>query len=146
MHELWMSIDPGTTITGTALWSKNILKSYSFLEIKKGEWFERIYEIGQAIKILKVEFLVIELPEVWNNNKSANSYDSQSLIKLSISVGYYAGIMGCKFIFIPAKQWKGQLPKLVTKNRMIKKYNLPNNLPFDVYDAIGLGDYYVDKH
>lgn len=89
--------------------------------------------------------IVIEQPQLWGSYKSTASLHSGALLGLHILTGalYWWGTTHVKEVhLIPVTEWKGQLPKSVTRKRMEKKYDVKFET-FDESDAVGLGDYFI---
>jgi hypothetical protein len=122
-------------------------------EVKKLELVDRMrYVLTELNELVlnsdidfSVECLVVEKPEPWGSYKSLASSRSGSLEILTILTGALAGwciSQGIGICFIKVSQWKGQLPKHMTKKRMERKYNVTFETT-DEADAVGLGDWYL---
>jgi hypothetical protein len=118
-------------------------------KVKKLEFVDRmryvLTELNELVIDSDVECLVIEKPEPWGSYKSLASSRSGSLEILTILTGALAGWcigQGLEVRFIKVSQWKGQLPKHMTKKRMERKYNVAFKTT-DEADAVGLGDWYL---
>lgn len=76
--------------------------------------------------------------------------DRNDFVKLCMSTGVICSVVnGLDWIkeiklFTPI-QWKGQVPKSVTRNRMIQTYGLDaiQNLSDDEVDALGIANYLI---
>lgn len=93
----------------------------------------------------RVRIVIIEKPHMWGAYKSVASAHSGSLLVLHILVGalfWWASDNKCKLIRV--SEWKGQLPKDVTKARMEKKYAKVFKGD-DEADAVGLGSWYLER-
>ena len=95
--------------------------------------------------------VVIEEPESWGAYKSVASDKAGDMKLLVMTVGalglwatQVAGIEETKLIKV--SEWKGQLPKNVTANRMKAIYNTEHFDTLDEADAIGIGHYYIHKY
>lgn len=91
-----------------------------------------------------IDTVVIEQPESWGAYKSMASAHSGSLLGLHILTGALLGWAAtvADVELIKVSKWKGQLPKVVTKKRMEKKYKTTFKTS-DEADAVGLGDYFL---
>ncbi len=97
---------------------------------------------------VKETFVYIEYPDYEQSNRGQKAAETGGLGKLVLS----AGVAFSVFIrlvnrsellkLIRPIQWKGQVPKPVTRKRMEEKYALQNgHLTDDEIDALGLADY-----
>ncbi len=89
---------------------------------------------------------VIEKPQLWGAYKSTASLHSGALLGLHILTGalyWWAQSHFERAYLIPVTEWKGQLPKRVTQQRMEQKYKVKFRTD-DESDAVGLGDYFIN--
>lgn len=97
-----------------------------------------------------LDAIVIERPEPWGSYKSLASAQSGSLQTLTLLTGALVGwalakhSSGLLVKLIKVSQWKGQLPKEVTKKRMEKRYSVKFKTS-DEADATGLGTWYLEN-
>lgn len=125
-----LAIDPGIH-TGCAIFVDGVLV-HTFLGEPSATW-------------KKPDRCIIELPQVYRKDK-ANPND---LITLAVRVGRYVERVGCPVDLIAPATWKGQLSKEVTKRRLQaalspgELLNIPHASRHDVWDAVGLGRWYV---
>jgi len=91
--------------------------------------------------------LVIEMPEVWGGFKAAMSTKTGVLHKLFFFVGalwQWGRERQLSPVLIPVREWKGQLPKEVTRKRVEDTFGIKTKNTHEA-DAIGLGLYYLKK-
>jgi hypothetical protein len=143
-----ITLDPSINDCGYAIFRKNrSLHSYGVIKPEKGlEWKEKAYSILLKIESLKaycnedLEKIIYEMPEIWFSARGQISKESGALEKLYFVCGMIQG----KFEYIAypltPSQWKGQLPKDVTLERICKKYHLKDITSHEA-DAIAIGDY-----
>jgi len=121
-------------------------------EFKQEELVERINWMVEATDDIGkggYDTIVIERPEPWGAYKSMASSRSGSLQMLTLMVGaltYWAiGLVAAENVkLVKVSQWKGQLPKHVTQQRMEKKYHCKFDTDHEA-DAVGLGDFVLGK-
>ena len=174
----FISVDPGVTYTGIALWktitdktSLNYfqwqLKETSLIQNKlETSWEDRVFATCDEFRNLirkmmaecwqegqgKLSGVAIEYPEYYATSLVGQTAAlAGSLVKLSILVGMYARVcqeLSLNCLFIPAKQWKGQLPKQVVVNRLKKRFGdaYLKNVRKDAFDAIGVGLWILDSY
>lgn len=135
----------GTIIAPPELKDKPLIeRAHSML--REVSSIRRAIDNGKEMSITKI---IIEKPEPWGSYKSLASSRSGSLEMLTIFTGILAGwglshLGENGVVFIKVSQWKGQLPKHVTKKRMEKKYPVTFKTT-DEADAAGLGDWYLTR-
>lgn len=139
------SIDPGVKRVGFAVWEDSRLKQAGICEPTLQDWMRGLDEI------------VIEKPQVYVAARSKG--DPNDLVELALVVGWMAGIAwmadNAAAIYYKPSEWKGQLPKQVCHDRVIKALMdrereaivLPPNKrhALDVLDAIGIGLYHLGR-
>lgn len=156
---MYLSIDPGITGTGWALWNvgddwHECRKPWSvgiWNPPGKLAWEDRALWLG--LELWKLNFVKERIDQVWieypaffetaGGTMVARRGD---LLKLTYCVGVLAGVMshhGKKIYLIPVRSWKGQLPKEVVERRVRR---LVGDHAMDgtrfrshIYDAVGLG-------
>lgn len=139
-----LAIDPGIS-TGCALFVGGILVKH---------WLGPPKEQVEDILFPRETRVVIERPQVYTRSKSY--VDPNDLITLALTAGAYgewARGFGIEPEFVKPAEWKGQVDKLVTYNRVVracpgldlsmypapkKKFN-PKDVVYNVTDAIGIG-------
>lgn len=93
------------------------------------------------------DYTVIEKPESWGAYKSMASQHSGGLLLLHILVGALwqwsrAVTVESHSFLVKVSEWKGQLPKKLTQERMEMKYSVKFNTDHES-DATGLGDWFI---
>ena len=154
-----LALDPSILHLGWA--TLNSLGALSFgtikapAEMKEGSLVERIAWMLKElndVNLCGVHRIVIEQPEPWGAYKSLASSRSGSLLMLQMLTGAIVGwalsqtysISDQEVVLVKVSQWKGQLPKNVTKMRMERKYNC-KFATTDEADAVGLADWYLQQ-
>jgi len=145
-EELFMCIDEGLAGTGIAIFRVGSVypifnKSYTF----KTD-IDYMNMIQALVSFCNIENVFCEDVSYQGTGsvKGQAAAESGGLVKLSkfagslrgFIYGYYRGAV--KFEFVPVVTWKGQLPKDVVKNRILKI--LPNiKTTNHDWDAVGIG-------
>ncbi len=143
----YLTIDPGISGTGYALWTDQwhflhagILEAPSNLS-----WEEKAGNIAQQLDTLawrrKAWKIFIEYPQFMQSKGGLVTARSGALVKLSWFVGVLSGVLTDKEVeLVTVREWKGQLPK----NLVVKRINriMPgNHLKSHMFDAVGIGLY-----
>src|SRR6185369_8366679 len=121
----WMSIDPGLSGTGWAVWhQKNLIASGAIGPQRHiDDWHDRAMEIGnQVFQIATdndVQRAYYELPQYLNARYEVNA--SGDLVKLCVVAGIIAGRLHRGHVKpVRIIDWKGQLSKENTLLRVIR--------------------------
>lgn len=141
-----MSVDPGLSGTGWALWQGKKLIGSGSLSARKGSWEERAQSIVMSIVGLAGGAMVtrsyIEQPFIALTGKALISARSGDVVKLSILNGMLvSSLPNCKQVRVI--DWKGNMPKKIF-NKRIKRfldslsYQPTTNTTHEL-DAIGIG-------
>lgn len=145
-----MSIDPGMGRTGWAFWHEDQLDSWGLLtgrDVKATSW-KRVAEVMAKRVVVKAQDLgasrlICEIPQEMGGAAGEGALRSGSVRKLAYYVGLIGGMArweGLEWATIEPSKWKGQLPKEITRRRVMRDYPaVPGDLFSDVYDAIGIG-------
>lgn len=145
-----MSIDPGVSGTGWALWNESMLLKCGTLHYKytAEEWLQKArqicFEFERIFRGEMVEEFVFEYPVFMRGYGGYTTASTGSLIKLAVLTGMLISLaMESKMadvVLVEPSQWKGQLPKKVCENRIRKILpNLARKHSNHAIDAIGLG-------
>jgi hypothetical protein len=89
--------------------------------------------------------IVCEMPAYHGSMMGWAAGDLQKLVFL---VGALAGYFNrLRFVPVTPNEWKGQLPKKVVINRLIKRFGpgATRHWEKDVWDAVGIGLYHLGK-
>lgn len=154
-----LSIDPGLTRMGYARWSdysdiKTLCDAGAINTATRKEWIQRgfsaVLKMQKSVPPTKVGVLVIEMPEYQSGRmESEAATRSGSIMKLAALVGMilhgYETVQ--KRVLVTPAQWKGQLPKEVSHQRIADLLELTNrrwindwkHMKHDTRDAIGIG-------
>lgn len=157
----FMSVDPGTLRIGYAVWQRALKPGVAKWPSVSGTFAsrpgtgnvvgfeERVYEIGewleQQARAADKGTVAIETPQYFASKAVAARSDS--LVKLTFSVGYYAAVfkkLGWKVHLVRVNHWKGTMTKKVVQARLRLLFggSLPcgsNSPGHDELDAIALG-------
>jgi len=156
-----LSIDPGLTGTGWALWVPPFKRPCLLGVIKtgKGEWWDRAQSIADQI----VEHcdthtrVVAEFTEYHAAVTSSMGWKTGDLQRLTFLCGAIAGrVYPRKFLPVTASGWKGQLPKDVAAKRIeaiigrkaCQRLGLPEikrRSDTHAWDAVGIGLWALDR-
>lgn len=146
-----MTIDPGTQLTGVALWghwNAELAPDGVFLVSGGREpgWEQRTYETGKKLNDMIVNYepqvVAIEQPEYYGHDAATAS---GAIIKLAVAVGMYAAIAQFRqerqVMLIPVSSWKGQMSKAIVERRIRKIIGASACRKFtkDIWDAVGIG-------
>lgn len=150
-RENLLFIDPGLGGTGWAFFTKiNVngppkppASSGSFKPKSGGYWEKSAESIwtwyDTLVKTVRPKHIIIETPEAWlTSKKGLASVQRGDIFKTT----YLIGGMGCLSkrtpLLVLPREWKGQLPKTVVKQRIKKKFKLTITNEHEM-DAIGMG-------
>lgn len=156
MKEKLMSIDPSINNLGLAIWDidKKKLIFYKLFhptkDCRDNEFDKSLSLLNQVdhwIKVYGVTKMIMEIPEHWSI-AGFEAREKGSISKLMFVCGMlYSLARSLREVrLVTPRQWKGQLPKEVMKNRLKDSY-LPEvdllKLNGNVVDAIGIGHFYL---
>ena len=164
--EDWLSIDPGLSGTGIAVWSGHILKYTRNIHFHGfEEWWYNAAVMFDRVRVLfdlhNVRFVCYELPAFMQRSQMQNA--KQDIVKLTMFAGMLHGLALSgdgvaselkKDSVFPVRilDWKGQVEKKMMNERTMKsirkfhKENCPETEPATPkttheIDAIGIGLY-----
>jgi hypothetical protein len=164
-----VGIDPSLRFLGWARakveWSKGKRKmcltgSGLLIGDKKLEWVERACSIVQQLLekniVRNEDTVVLELPQRFFGRRGQRGLLAESVQKLYFLVGYMGGVfefIGCNVVFTRPSEWKGQVSKEITKERVVRRIGgIPSSVrqmsvrqASNIYDAIGLIIWYMEK-
>jgi len=109
---------------------------------------EMLKKIRDKHVILHSLFSFDVISEVQKYRKTNERANINSLMNLqSVCVGCMGVFPNClrPYWYYPV-QWKGSVPKEIMRNRIVKKFKLPEDTDHNVADAIGIADYHIGKH
>jgi len=143
-HLGWAIMEPGNIVQSGTINASSVCTAGVVKRIHR-----MIDELDTEIVRTTFDMIVIERPQTWGSFKSQASRGSGDLQLLTLIVGalaYWACIIvGVDSVnLIKVTEWKGQLPKNVTRERMVKKYGCMLGSDHES-DAVGIGDYYLSK-
>lgn len=152
----WMSIDPGMGRTGWAVWRDVRLVGWGLLtgrDIRATSWKTVAAVMAERVAAKAREHsarrVLCEIPQEMGGAAGEGALRSGSVRKLAYYVGLVGGLMlarGAEWDTVEPSKWKGQLPKEITRRRVMRDYpSVPGDLFSDVYDAIGVGKWAIQK-
>ena len=162
-----VSYDPGVKVAGVALWDGNELTA-AWLA-RGNDWGETALNaclsISEHVPRELVSTYVVEVPQVYTQRKQKG--DPNDLIKVALNAGAFVGRALDSFdeaggekahlaqiVQYRPHQWKGQVPKDIAIKRFQKRLSVdelsriesaPKSLQHNVWDAVGLGLYYMGR-
>lgn len=150
----WLSVDPGLRYTGWAYWENVELRDWGLITSKdiittgwKLKSLIMANRVKDRVRAFDADMVICECPQEMKGGRGEMSLRSGSVRKLA----YYVGMIGgrvwsrdCEFTSVEPMKWKGQLPKEITQKRVRRDYpQVPADLRSDVFDACGIGRWYV---
>lgn len=161
MSRKFISIDPGLSGTGVAVWEScgdgewDLYEACSLALKSQDAYVQKIAAILRQHDD-EVEKVFIEEPCLMSSETGTVAARSGALVKLCMIAGAIAGVSsliakgdcnGIKVHMVPVSEWKGTSPKDVTKERVMRA--LPNKVEkgraSHYYDAIGIGIHAIRK-
>lgn len=157
----FMTVDPSINNLGMAIYSNSKLFEHALVHPDKesksqGEHMLKTYSLLQTLKALVnkylVEEIVLEVPEYWGEAGYV-ARESGSIMKMMFLCGaVFCGFkdLGLSVECVTPRQWKGQLPKDVVRNRLAPTF-VPRyfdqqewkKLDHNIMDAIAIGHFWV---
>jgi len=151
-----MAIDPGLQGTGYAIWvagkrAKPIMPvDVGVLYGPRGEeWMPRAdriaVQISDLVQQYEVKRIICEEMESYNTAKSSMAWkgDLQRTVFLIGMIHGMTRLRVKRFILVPPREWKGQLPKSVTIHRVREALGARACIDLDIkthaWDAVGIG-------
>lgn len=146
-----LAVDPSLRATGYAYFRNGALARVGLKCTKLADRAEAAAWIGRefAVEFLRpVDVLVIEVPQVYQARFLKG--DPNDLVSIALVAGNILQVPATVRRVISPHQWKGNVPKDVTKNRvllnlsatereLIQDHPAPEGLKHNIYDAIGIG-------
>jgi hypothetical protein len=128
-----LTIDPGTTATGIAIFT-------ALGELCRAWLVPDPYCMAQRVSS---DEMLIEIPRAYG---AGSPVDPNDLIKLALLGGYLAGINNsARRWYIHPQDWKGQVPKKIDNERTLRqlkdneRHILGERPNHNVVDAVGIG-------
>jgi len=155
-----LSVDPGLTGTGVVYWRIGYPRASTVIHPKGDDLIDRAFSISMQIATFYYisigkfpagrTCMVIEYPEYQEGLRGQVSSQTGSIIKLAFLIGILVGASssGWEPFLVAVRDWKGQLPKQVITNRMIKYYGQQCKLigiKTHAWDALGLGHWAMQQ-
>lgn len=153
-----LSIDPGVTGTGVALWSIRDWKRLCgpmecFNVYPSGDkptqrnWYTRGWDVIEKVKasvpLGRVRWVYLEFPAYFQSAGGRVTARSGDLVKLSTFVGMLTGQLGRRVYLVPVNDWKGDLSKSVVELRIRQLLGpeVCKGWTQHTWDAVGIGLY-----
>lgn len=110
--------------------------------------------LSSKIYTVNTQFIcAIELPQWQDSIRGQKCIERNDFVKLCVSVGtIFSSLIHFDHIdkidLVPPIEWKGQVPKRITRNRLVEVYGLPaiSELSDDEVDALGIARYVQMKY
>ena len=152
-----IAVDPGLQGTGVAIFKighprplhADVLRSHAG---RKADWIDRVESIVEQVYELSVEYnvrhAVCEMMEMHQSPRAQMMWKSGDLQRTLFLVGSMHGQLTgsagvVHFRVTPPSEWKGQLPKSVTINRINrllgKGVGVELGIQTHAWDAVGIG-------
>ena len=149
-------VDPGLGGTGLAFWAtlrrpsaKAIPPDDTNLITPKRhkDWLARVWMVEKAfaayVRTWKPTLVIIEFQKVWASNPvSVAAATGGDLFKLTLLTGVVAAAAhrsGAEVALVLPGEWKGQLSKPATRNRLKRAFGKKGAFADHVEDAVGMG-------
>lgn len=159
-----IGVDPGLSGTGWALWTRDrVRRGFDAVPAACGivtssrrlAWRDKIAAIEHTFVSGIIDItrwgtttVFVEMPEWQGSAKSAMTWTTGDMQKLTYLVGYLDGcaqLWAEEFVPVPVSVWKGQLPKDVVQRRIEKIVGLDHcralKIKSHAWDAVGIGLY-----
>jgi len=143
-------IDPSTQETGLALIGSNPLSiiDWRVCQESVGDWVERSYlikrDVFAVLGLWKPDFIILEIPQPFMSIRGRRAMEGGTTLKLMFLCGLIASYASPRPSLILPSEWKGNLSKKITQNRIEKKigYCPPSH---NAADAVGIALYWIEK-
>lgn len=126
---------------------------------KEREMGKIALDFAKGVPSLTPDVVIVEEMCIYPG-QTASLGAENDLLKIQALASYVAGRSGAsQVIWVKAREWKGNVPKNVTRSRVHDQLNvvealvfqqgiekLPAALHEDVYDAVALGLYYLKRY
>lgn len=151
-----IAIDPSINTMGLSVWDIGEKKLLAWGLVKPGKAcrenpYDKSYDILCQVKQWRTQYAVnrfiVEIPDYWYA-AGFEARESRSIEKLMFVCGCLYSLKGelDEFKFVKPREWKGQMPKQVVKNRLREKFLSQVDLEEineNIMDAIAIGHFYV---
>lgn len=149
-----MAIDPGLTGTGVAIWKQKKIPCLATVVNSSGavspNWIDRVNAIAVKVHELAMDHnvreIVCEMMEMHQSARAQMMWKAGDFQRTLFLIGAIYGMTEPfvpEFSVTPPSEWKGQLPKSVTINR-VKRVLGPSvcrrlGIEKHAWDAVGIG-------
>ena len=141
-----LSVDPGVTGTGYAIWSDGNLSHWGtfYPNLPKAGWLQKALSIKVKFSDLlspDITRLIIEYPVFMRGTGGYMVASAGDLCKLAVLTGMILGqFPHRRIVLVEPSQWKGQLPKSVCRSRIENILGVTfSDTSNHAIDAIGIG-------
>ncbi len=145
---MMITIDPGMTGTGWAIWDNGRLQRYGVITPPKNfKWQDKCLCVVKQLRALGWTMegrqeAYVEQPALMGGAKGDVTARSGGLVKLTLLVGMIMNELDAKGVEV--RDWKGQLPKEVVEKRV--RELLPKcKAKSHAIDAVGIGLYILGR-
>lgn len=164
-----VSIDPGIEGTGLAVWNDaswdtlvppiHVYSNIHHVGMNEGTWLTRMLSISKQVQALldtltvqnqKLLHVYIEWPHYRADHVGQTATAKGDIHKLSALIGSLTSLAATRYgavvHLVPVADWKGQLPKYVVRDRILKHFGEPVcegslHIRQHGWDAVGIGLY-----
>ena len=144
-----IGVDPGTIKIGLSVFDEGLPTSQSFLKTS-GDPYDRCVhlakETSKYVRQMRPDVVICEYPQLFGGSDAGvGAKESGRILILFHFCGmlHYALRKTCPILFVLPIQWKGNLKKHHTQDRIFQKYGIIDKE--DVIDAVGINDWYVTE-
>lgn len=155
-------LDPGRRVLAWSAWGLRELVRCGLARVDKGGVAQTAQELAKQVPhgpdVCILEEMVYYV-EGRKDTKQAEMAKTADLLELQLIGAYVCGVTHPKvFHIVPARTWKGQVPKEVTEERVPRMLNAeeravyyaalestPKKLRHNITDAVGLGCWYFGR-
>lgn len=142
-----MSIDPGLSGSGYAIWEKDRLQKSGVVASRAKGWREQGEQVAAELHSISrahtVEKVFCEYPEYFQSAGGLVTARSGSLVKLAWFCGFLNALFATEFIpfeFVEVNLWKGQLKKDIVEQRVKRILRCKTDtIVSHAIDAVGIG-------
>ena len=144
-----VSIDPGTIKVGVSIFDDGVPVESSFFKAS-GDPYDRCLRLAQDVsryvRLSDPDVVICEYPQLFSGSDAGvGAKESGRILILFHFCGmlHYALRKKCLIRFVLPIQWKGNLKKHHTQDRIFEKYGIIDNE--DVIDAVGINDWFITE-
>lgn len=151
-----ISIDPGTRLSGYALFVNGACTDASVIASRKGSRANntvagRAHDMARQLRerVGLVDVAVVERPVIYPDSRERDS----DIVNLAVTAGILAGAFDCELDMPTPREWKGTVPKDIHNSRTRAACpaaariisQIRGGVRNHAWDAVGLGLWYLGK-